>query len=299
MPLFRRCDGKVLRDLDPIRLMMPLVMPGRNDSVIYHTTRWDVAKARTWLRAFNRRRADKAPATLFHLVLYGCVRMLHARPGLNRFVSGGRIYQRNGVWLSFAVKTRFADDAPLTTIKLSFEENVRFDECVDRIAESVREGRSGRPGPIEREVRFLTRLPHFLLRTVVAAGNWLDHVNLLPAFMIDPDPMYTSMFLANLGSIHIGNAFHHMYEHGTCSLFGVVGKAGRSLVLNRRGQTEVREILQAQWSFDERVNDGFYCVESLETLRRILEDPQRHVECNGAQIPTSEDGPIMQILSSS
>jgi pyruvate/2-oxoglutarate dehydrogenase complex dihydrolipoamide acyltransferase (E2) component len=40
----------------------------------------------------------------------------------------------------------------------------------------------------------------------------------------------------------------------------------------------VRQVLQAQWSFDERVNDGFYCVESLEMMRRILEEPERYVE---------------------
>src|SRR5205823_12675561 len=56
---------------------------------------------------------------------------------------------------------------------------------------------------IDREVRFLTKLPGPLLRMVIAAGEWLDRWNLLPGFMIDPDPMYTSMFLANLGSLNI------------------------------------------------------------------------------------------------
>jgi pyruvate/2-oxoglutarate dehydrogenase complex dihydrolipoamide acyltransferase (E2) component len=278
MPLFRRCDGELVKNIDPIRRMMPVVMRGRNDSIIYHTTQWEIAEARAWLRHYNRTRGAKPPATLFHLVAYACVKMLHARPGLNRFVSGSRIYQRKAVWLSFAAKTRFADEAPLTTVKLCFPAGVSFDEFVDAMSAAVDEARSGRPSRMEKEVRFLARLPGPLLRVILATVRGLDHVNLLPAMLIEPDPMYSSVFLANLGSIHIGNAFHHLYEHGTCSLFGVVGAAGKTLVPGRDGQPEVRQVLQAQWSFDERVNDGFYCVESLEMMRRILEEPERHVE---------------------
>ena len=278
MPLFRRCDGELVKNIDPIRRMMPFIMRGRNDSIIYHTTQWDIAEARAWLRHYNRTRRSGAQATLFHLVAYACIKMLHARPGLNRFVSGGRIYQRKGVWLSFAAKLRFTDEAPLTTVKLPFPAGIRFDECVETIAQAVNAGRSGQMTRTESEVRFLTRLPAPLLRAVIAAVRGLDRCNLLPAALIEPDPLYSSMFLANLGSIHIDNAYHHLYEHGTCSLFGVVGAVKKNLVPGRDGQPEVRQVLQAQWSFDERVNDGFYCVESLEMLRRVLEDPQRYVD---------------------
>ena len=131
MPLFRRCDGELVKNIDPIRRMMPFIMRGRNDSIIYHTTQWDIAEARAWLRHYNRTRRSGTPATFSHLVAYACIKMLHARPGLNRFVSGGRIYQRKGVWLSFAAKIRFTDEAPLTTVKLPFAAGVRFDECVE------------------------------------------------------------------------------------------------------------------------------------------------------------------------
>jgi len=173
-------------------------------------------------------------------------------------------------------------------VKLSFPAGVSFDEFVDAISAAVNEARSGRPSRMEKEVRFLARLPGPLLRVVLATVRGLDHVNLLPAMLIEPDPMYSSVFLANLGSIHIGNAFHHLYEHGTCSLFGVVGAARKILVPGRDGQPEVREVLQAQWSFDERVNDGFYCVESLEMMRRILEEPERHVERDACTRDTSQ-----------
>lgn len=278
MPLFRRSDGEIVKNIDPIRRMMPFIMPGRNDSIIYHTTQWKVAEARAWLRSYNRARRDKPQATLFHLVAYACVKMLHARPGVNRFVSGSRIYQRKGVWLAFAAKKRFDDEAPLATVKLNFAADIRFDQCVDTIVAAVADGRSTHESQVETEVRLLSYLPTPVLRFVIAAVRGFDRWNLLPKALTEPDPLYSSMFLANLGSIHIDNAFHHLYEYGTCSLFGVVGAARKTLVAGRNGQPEVCEVLQAQWSFDERINDGFYCVESLELLRRVLENPQRYVE---------------------
>ena len=283
MPLFRRCDGVVIKNIDPIRRMMPFVMPGRNDSAIYHTTQWDIAEARAWIRSYNQNRGSRTPATLFHLVAFACIKMLHARPGVNRFVSGGRIYQRKGVWLSFAAKKRFTDEAPLATVKLSFPADVRFDDCVSAITTAVAGGRSEGESQVETEVRLLSWLPTPILHGVIAAVRGLDRWNLLPAMLIDPDPLYTSMFLANLGSIHIDNASHHLYEYGTCSLFGVIGGARKVLVPGRNNQPEVRQVLQTQWTFDERINDGFYCVESLEILRRIMEDPKRYVEGETAQ----------------
>jgi pyruvate/2-oxoglutarate dehydrogenase complex dihydrolipoamide acyltransferase (E2) component len=293
MPLFRRCDGELVKDIDPLRRMMPLVIRGRNESIVYHTTQWEIAKARAWLRNYNRTRGGRPRATLFHLVAYASIRMLHARPGLNRFVSGGAIYQRKGVWLSFAAKTRFTDEAPLTTVKLGFSEKEQFDECVDRMDDAVKDGRCGLESRIEREVRLLNKLPGPLLRAILAAGRGLDRVNLLPASLIEPDPMYASMFLANLGSIHIGNAYHHLYEYGTCSLFGVVGGVKKVVVAGRSGHPEVREVLQVQWSFDERVNDGFYCVQSLEILRRVMEDPQRHVEGEDERVFAGSENPLV------
>lgn len=110
--------------LSPVRYIMPFLMRGRNESAVLHETRYDLRRTHAWLRRWNETHARKA--TLFHLVLFAVARALHERPGLNRFVSGGRIYQRNGVFLSFAAKAAFADDAPIVTVKLEFPADDTF-----------------------------------------------------------------------------------------------------------------------------------------------------------------------------
>ena len=260
--------------MSPLRRLMLLVMRGRNESIIYHTTRWEIGKARAWLRRVNRSRGDRPPATLFHLLVFACARALHAHPGMNRFVAGGRLYQRRGVWISFAAMTQLTDGASLVTVKLQFPAGESFENCVRRLTDAVGAGRAAGERPIDREARLLARLPAPLARLALAAARRLDALNLLPAALIEPDPLYTSVFLANLGSIRIDRTTHHLYEHGTCAVFGVMGAPRRDVVADGHGHPEVREILEVHWSFDERVSDGFYGARALALARRLMQDPE-------------------------
>ena len=255
-------------------------MRGRNESAVLHEARFDLTRTHAWLARFGETHARKA--TLFHLVLWAVARTLHERPGLNRFVSGGRLYQRNGVFLSFAAKAAFDDDAPIVTIKVEFPKDDTFEACVERVARAVEGARLPAGGKkrsaVDTELALAMALPAFVLRGVMALLRWLDRVNLMPGSMIASDPMYASAFLANLGSVGIDDTFHHLYEYGTVSLFGAVGRADKAVFVSDAGQPEVREAVKICWSFDERINDGFYCASSLQIAQRIVEDPARYID---------------------
>ena len=148
--------------------------------------------------------------------------------------------------------------------------------CVARIRGSVREGRSDKPRAVDKEVNLVTRLPGPVLRAGVAAVRALDELNLLPAAMTANDPMYSSLFAANIGSVGLDEVVHHLYEYGTCSLFGVVGRVKKRVFVGEDDQPVVRDGLKIRWSFDERINDGLYCASSLDIARQLMEDPERY-----------------------
>ncbi len=274
MPLFRRPDGVLCRDVLPVRRIVPYLMRGRNESAVYHEKAYDLTRTRSWLRAYNRSHEDRA--TLFHLFLYACARALHARPGLNRFVSGGRIYQRNQVAISFAAKKEMKDEAPFVTIKLEIPADEPFEATVRRIAGEVGEGRRGPERQVDKEVGIITSLPGVMVSWLVALARLLDRFNVFPGFMIRPDPMYASLFLANLGSVGISDTWHHLYEYGTVSIFGVIGQVER-LPFVEGDRVVVRDGVRVRFTFDERINDGLYCATSLGIAQQILEDPERHL----------------------
>ncbi|MDX2022006.1 MAG: hypothetical protein SF187_17345 [Deltaproteobacteria bacterium] len=293
MPLFARSDGELVHTETPVRSILPYVMRGRNESAIYHQETYDITRTRSWLRQFNRARGNKLPASLFHLFLFACAQGLHRRPELNRFVSGGRLYRRKGVFISFAAKKAFKDDAPLVTIKLSFPEIESFEHAVDRINEAIMQGRGDRSTTVDKELALAMALPRWLLRAVMALLRWLDGMNLKPRFMIESDPLYTSLFVANLGSVGLDRVFHHLYEDGTASVFGALGVPRKATALDRHGRVQTHDEVEVRWTLDERVADAFYCAASLKIARRIIEDPARHFGAENMTLPAVEEAALV------
>jgi hypothetical protein len=273
MPLFRRPDGDLVRGESPVRRLMPYLMRGRNESAVYHDTVFRIGAARVWLRAYNRSHVGRA--TLFHLLAYSCAVALQARPRLNRFVSGGRIYQRRGVSLSFVVKKEVSDEGPDVTVKITVPPGETFPSFSARLARMIDEAREIERA-VDREVGLVMRLPGPLVRLAVGLARALDHWNLLPWFMMRDDPMYASLFLANLGSMGISDVFHHLYEYGTVSIFGAMSAPRRALLVVE-GRQVLEDTLPVRWTFDERIDDAYSCARSLALVQEVLEAPEAHL----------------------
>jgi hypothetical protein len=284
MPLFRRPDGDLVKNESPVRSIMPYVMRGRNESIIYHEAHYDIGKARAFLRAFNHQHERDQPATLFHLFLWASAQTLADRPGLNRFISGNRMYARKGIFISFAAKKEIADDAPLVAMKLEFWKGEPFADCCKRIVESIKTGRSNARSDLDKELALAMMLPGPVLSFVMGLLRWLDKINLMPGFMIANDPLYTSVFITNLGSIGLDRTSHHLYESGTAGMFGAMGTPRKQLMPDRAGNPVVKDILEVRWSLDERVNDGLYCARTLGQLKKIIEDPAAYMSGASAEV---------------
>ena len=261
--MFGPHDG-VRVHVHPYRRMMAFLMRGRNESVVYFEQRLDLSKTMPWLAAWNGERAAGAKATLFHVIMFALAGVLHERERLNRFTVGKRTYQRKHVRLSFAAKKAMSDDAPLATVKKQFERDEPFAQVVERTSGEVRGARSEAPSAMDKELSLLLKLPGFLLTFLIGVLERAYAWGLAPRSLIDTDPLYASAFLANLGSIQIDAAYHHLYEHGNCPLFVTIGRITESSVTIR-------------YSFDERVEDGLYCATALQLLQARVEDPANHI----------------------
>jgi hypothetical protein len=85
--------------------------------------------------------------------------------------------------------------------------------------------------------------------------------------MIDGDPLFCSVFVANLGSVGLDAGYHHLWEHGNCPIFCVIGRV--------RPGASGRRVVTLKWTYDERIEDGLYCARALERLRELLESPEK------------------------
>jgi hypothetical protein len=265
----RRRDGTLAR-VAPYRRILPFLIRRRNEAMVLFDQQLDMSLTQPWLAAWNARTG--ARATVFHLVLYTLGRVLHERPNLNRFVAGRRIYDRRGVFMTFAAKKAMRDDAPLSTVKRAFPPDESFAAMVATLTADIRVAKSDAITKVDKELHLLFRLPSFLLAASIWLLRWLDSHGLAPRTLIDDDPMYTSVFVSNLGSLKLDAAYHHLFEHGNCPLFCTVGTiAPTPLVIN--GALEVRPALLLRYTYDERIEDGFYAASAIANLRRRVEDP--------------------------
>jgi hypothetical protein len=264
--LGRRPDAALARDLPAIRRFMPFVSPRRNDSLVYFEQEIAVEAALAYAAERSRGRDPSRPVTLFLLVLRAIALVLAERPRLNRFTAGGRVWQRDGIWLSFSAKLRFDDDAPILTVKRRIDPALGLDAMVDAVHGGLGEGRSGRPSTSDREMGLLLRLPPPLVRLAVGFARGVDALGLLPRAMVDADPLFCSAFVANLGSVGLDAGYHHLWEYGNCPIFCVIGRV-------RPGPSG--RVATLKWTYDERVEDGLYCARSLERLRELIESPEK------------------------
>ena len=251
---------------------MPFLMPTRNEAVVYFEQQIEVGPAQDFVTRWNERHPE-SKTTLFQIIVFALMRTIALRDDLNRFVVGRRLYQRRGIDLSFAVKKELTDGAGLTTVKVRFDRDDTLETALGKIAARIGEGKGQRRLQSETEMAIVTRLPRSLVRFIVFAQRFLDYWNLLPASLIDGDPLYASLFLANLGSVGLDSAYHHLFEYGTTPLFATIGKVHKAIVVGPGDVPVVREVVSIKYSFDERIADGLYCAKSLAIFKRWMEDP--------------------------
>lgn len=283
-----RFDGRPA-DVDATHRIMPFVMKGRAESVVYFEQTLDVSKAQDWLKEWNTRGGAKA--TLFHLVLFGLARMLHERPHMNRFIAGRKVYDRDGVHISFVAKKQMTAEAPLATIKREFDLQETFEELVNGLFGSVTDARTEERSGGDAQIAQMLRLPGPLLDGALATLRQLDAWGVAPKGLLESDPLYTSVFVSNLGSIKLDSAYHHLYEYGNCPLFVVIGQVKKVPAVAADGvSVEVRPTVSLRYTYDERIEDGLYAGSSLEIVRRVVEDPATCIDT-----PLDIKPPVRQI----
>jgi hypothetical protein len=261
-----RPDGTLLSDLSHMRAFMPFISPRRNDSLFLYSMDIEVDAAFSFLEEANRQRPADRPMTLFHIYLQACAKGIHERPGVNRFTAGGRLWQRDHVAITFSAKQEILEGSPMLTLKRVFPESESLEEMVDSLLDRLGRRRGGEVTRSDKEVHFFLRLPPF----IVSAGAWLIHranqLGLMPRSMIEDDPLFTSLFVANLGSVGLDSGYHHLWEWGTCSLFAVLGKVEE--------RADGTRFVNVKYTYDERVEDGLYAAGAMAAIKDGLENPE-------------------------
>lgn len=282
-----RKDGTLIRDLDGMHFITPLIYPNRCDNEAYISERIDLSPVNAFLAQKNAQPSD-FPYTLFHVILAALVKTVTLRPKLNRFIANKNFYQRREVSAAFVVKKLFSDDAGEALAVVHATDESTLTSLHEDIFRQISSCRSDKVDASTDNMNLFNRMPRFLGKFIVWVLTRLDIHGWIPASIIETDPYYCTMVLSNLGSIRLRSGYHHLTNWGTCSLFCIIGEKKMTPVFQPDGTYEMRETLDLGLTIDERLADGYYYSKSIRLLKHLLEHPEL-LELPAAQTVELED----------
>ena len=268
-----RRDGTLLRDIDSMHIIMPMIYPNRCDNEAFISERIDL----TNVDAYIAKRNAENPVfkfTLFHLIVAAILKVIVLRPKLNRFIANKNLYQRKELSASFVIKKQFNDASEEGMAFIRANGDSTLDTLREDLYKQITHVKKGGTDSTMDAMEFLKKLPRFVVKFFIALMRWCDRHGIVPKSLVVSDPYYASVILSNLGSIKLRSGYHHLTNWGTTSLFVVVGEMKKRPFYDDEGNAEFRNSVDLGLTIDERLADGYYYSKSVRMLKYILEHPE-------------------------
>lgn len=269
-----RWDGTLIRDIDSMHFIMPLIYPNRCDNEAFIMETFDLTKLKDYLEKKN---ADNPEYkyNMFQVIVTAILKTVTLRPKLNRFIANKNMYQRNDVSASFVVKKQFSDNGGEALCFL----HARNEDTIDTIHEQMKKKVTSCKSADEvdastQAMDIINKLPRFLGKFLVWLLYCVEKRGWVPKSLVATDPYYASVILSNLGSIKLRSGYHHLTNWGTTSVFVVVGERKMRPVTNEDGSVSMRDTINLGLTVDERIADGYYFSKTVKLLKKLVENPE-------------------------
>ena len=268
-----RRDGTLLRDIDSMHFIMPMIYPNRCDNEAFLSECIDLTNINKYLEQKNAGDPEYK-YNLFQIMVTAMLKTITLRPKMNRFIANKNMYQRKEVSAAFTVKKLFSDEGgeALTFIHSKPEDSI--DTVHNEIYRQVSFCRSENKDESTAAMDTFQKLPRFIAKAGVRFAGFLERHGWAPQFLIGTDPYYSSVVLSNLGSLKLHAGYHHLTNWGTCSVFCVIGEIKKRPFYDEDGNVELRESVDLTLTIDERIADGYYYSKTIRLLRKLLENPE-------------------------
>lgn len=267
----KRTDGRRLKRISPFFLLMPHIMKKRSDSQVFYSQEISLAPLDEYIA---KKEAEGIKMSYMSIIYASLVRIVAEKPLLNRFVMNGRVYARNSIDISLAIKKGLSETAEETTLKLHFNGSENIFDIKDRLEKVILENKEATAeNSTDKMAKALAYVPSWFIKLFVNFVMFLDRHDLLPKAIIELSPFHTTAFLTNVGSLGIDSIYHHLYDFGTTGVFLAMGKKKKSLV-SIDDTLEEEKIISLRWVLDERICDGYYYANALKLFNKYMKKPE-------------------------
>jgi hypothetical protein len=270
-----RRDG-TLAQTDYFQKFLPYIIRRRSEAMIFMDMQLDMTHAMEYLgqKKAQSNGSDSTLITPFTLIVAATQRLAIEKPRMNRFIAGKRIFDRNSIEICYVIKTTMNENGQEVVVKESFSPDDTLLDVAKKIHHTKNGTRKFDAGSIDSSMKFLSRLPRFMLSSCFIFLRFLNWFDLVPLSVIKNDALYASAFISNVGSIGAHAPYHHLFDMGTTSVFIAVGLIRKSVILQDDASIAKKDILDIRFTIDDRIADGFYYVKAIDLFKKYVENPE-------------------------
>ena len=269
-----RSDGRRLRSIDGMSVVANYIMPNRNGASNFIQDTIEISNIERYIH--KKRAAGMENFGITHVFLAAYVRCMAKYPGVNRFLSGQRVYQRDDdIQFTMAMKKDMRTDGEETMIKLHLTQTDTSKEVYEKFNKVYEEVKSTPlNSSFDAVAGLLASIPGLLLKFVVWLLKVMDYFGKIPQFLLEVSPFHASVIFTSMGSLGIPPIVHHLYDFGNLPVFIAFGRKYRRQEIDAEGNVVTRRYVDFTLNCDERTVDGFYYATVLKYFRKLLKNPE-------------------------
>lgn len=269
-----RSDGRRIRSLSAMDQVSPYIMVTRNTSSNTYEESLEISNVERYIR--QKRREGLTNFGIMHVFLAAYCRTLARYPGLNRFISGQKVYSRGeDIQFCLTVKKEMSTSSPETVIKVHLSPKDTAADVYNKLNAQIEQAKdTPLDSGFDNTAHLLMLVPGVFLKFLVWSLKTLDYFGLLPKFLLEVSPFHGSIFFTSMGSLGIPPIYHHLYDFGNLPVFGSFGCKRKSVEVLEDGTVVPRKYVDFKFTLDERIVDGYYYATFFKHFKRIITKPE-------------------------
>ena len=265
-----RSDGRLLRSLNPMQKLMPYIMPQRSDAC--NSFRGDIEMSAIDKYVQEKKQQGMSNFTTMHVLLAAYTRLVSQRPGLNRYISGQKIYLRDHFEVMLCIKKEMKLNSPDSVISMEYPLDATAGQIYEITEKLIADAKTETTN-FDNLAKILDYIPGLVKAFAIGLLRFLDYFGLLPKWLMRLSPFHGSLFITSMASLGLPPIYHHIYNFGNVPVFLAFGVPEWKSQARPNGDTDAKKILNYTLVMDERICDGYYYASAFRMLNVLLRNP--------------------------
>ncbi|MBQ3931093.1 MAG: hypothetical protein II725_02285, partial [Firmicutes bacterium] len=269
-----RMDGRLVRGGIPLDKVSPYIMVNRGGASNFISYSIDASGIERYIH--KKRKDGLKHFGTTHVLLAAYTRLCAEYPGIMRFLSGQKVYQRMMLTVKMVVKKDLKLGSPETIVSVDMFPSDTAEDVYEKFNSAVTEANAEEEldSGFDKLAGALNFIPGVFLKFVIWFLKLLDYFGLIPKELTDLSPFHGSLFITSMGSLGIPPIYHHLYDFGNIPVFIAFGPKRTETVLNSNGEPVKKKYFDFKVVTDERIVDGQYYAAAFKRLKALLMHPE-------------------------